>query len=419
MKLGIRRSKTEHKVKGRQYMTLMFITDATKESKSIRIPKWVRFPMLIVFVLLVLGSLSLYEYVVGLEAIVANNNLMAQEACIDSESKDLTINELEEELNITKETRYDQLVQLQEQAVTLGMRLSELEDYRNEMEEFKEEIDTNLSTSEEDEEEAEDEIEVSDQNDEEDIEDANDFYHGASTEIEPLMLADGELLKYETYKLQISPIGYDIPLSTNGQNVYAISENQGGPATDVVFDLDAVDFEQEINKLNGYLDLAIGEIESGEDEFVETTEALGDIIPYVEAYPSVLPIENTYITSYFGYRRNPFGGYSSEFHSGVDLKASYEPIIATGAGVVVESKYLSGYGYTVIIDHGYGIMTKYAHNSKLYVEVGEEVVRGDVITKSGNSGRSTGPHLHYEILIDGEPQNPLDFIYEEKNSDEN
>ena len=75
MNLGTRRLSKQHKVKGRQYLTLMFITDATKQSKAIKIPKWIRFPMLIAFVLVVLGSLSLYEYVVGLEAIVANNNI--------------------------------------------------------------------------------------------------------------------------------------------------------------------------------------------------------------------------------------------------------------------------------------------------------------------------------------------------------
>lgn len=416
MKLGIRSSKNEHKVKGRQYTTLMFITDATKQAKSIRIPKWIRFPMLIVAVLLVLGSLSLYQYVVGLEAVVVNSNLMTQEAYIDSESKDLTIHTLEEELNTIKETRYDQLVQLQTQAVELGMRLSELEDYRNEMQEFKNEIDINLSTSEETEAK---ENNVSEEKDNGSFEDSNDFFDGASLEMDPNMFAGNSYLRKETLKLQVNPIGFDLTLSTNAMRDYRLGENQGEPANISSLDLDSVDFDQEISKLNVYLDMAIGEIDSGEDEFAETTEALGDIIPYVEAYPSILPIENTYITSYFGYRKNPFGGYSSEFHSGVDLKARYEPIKATGAGVVVESKYLSGYGYTVIIDHGYGIMTKYAHNSKLYVSVGDEVVRGDVITKSGNTGRSTGPHLHYEILIDGEPQNPLDFIYEEKYKNEN
>jgi len=401
MKLRIKRSKYEHKVQGRQYLTLMFITDVTKETRSIKIPKWLSIPLLMVVVFLVLGSLKLNEYVETLETNIEENDKKTLEASLESKAKDLNILALEEELNITKETRYDQLVQLQNQAVALGMRLGELEDYRDEMQEFKEEIDTNLSTSEEE------------------IIDTNDFDDGASAEIDPNMLVANNKLKYETLKLQINPIGFDLKLSTSAMKDYRLGENQGSPANDIILDIDSVDFEQEINKLNTYLDMAIGEIESGEDKFVETTEALEEIIPYVEAFPSILPIENTYITSYFGYRKNPFGGYSSEFHTGVDLKASYEPVMATGAGIVVEAKYLSGYGYTVIIDHGYGIMTKYAHNSKLYAEVGDEVIRGDIISKSGNTGRSTGPHLHYEILIDGEPQNPLEFIYKEKIKDAN
>lgn len=409
MKLGIKRTKSEHKVKGQQYLTLSFMTNPTKEAKSIRVPKWIRFPLLIALVILVIGSLKLDEYVETLEMTIIENDKKTLEARLESESKDLKISALVEELNTDKETRYDQLVQLQDQAVTLGMRLSELEEYRNEMQEFKAEIDTNLNTSEE--EANENEIKETEY---EKILDTNDFEDGASADTDPNMLGSNNDFKYETMKLQINPIGFDLKLSTS-----AIRKNQGGPAYDVTFDIDTVDFEKEMEKLNAYLDMAIGEIDSGEEEFLETTEALGDIIPYVEAYPSILPIQNTYITSPFGFRRNPFGGYTSEFHSGVDLKATYEPIMATGAGVVVESKYIAGYGYTVLIDHGYGIMTKYAHNSKLYAKVGDKVVRGDIISKSGNTGRSTGPHLHYEILIDGEPQNPLDFIYEEKNKDEN
>ena len=393
MKLGKKGSSKEHKVRGQQYLTLMFITDATKEHKAIKIPKWLRFPLLIITVLLILGALSLYDYVASLEALVVEKNLLTQEALIESESKQSIISKLEEELNVTKSDRYEQLVQLQEQAVKLGLRLEELESYRNEMENLKEEIDTNLSSPEE-----------------ENKPTSSNAPTSSNNEVAVMHVS---ALKDETFKLRVNPIGLGVAFSTTALSDYSIKENQGGVATGVIIDVEGVDFEEEIAKLNSYLDLAIKEVENGQDSFAVTTESLENIIPYVEAYPSVLPIQDTYITSYFGYRRNPFGKRSSEFHSGVDLKASYQPVAATGAGTVVESKYLSGYGYTIIIDHGYGMMTKYAHNSKLYAKVGDNVKRGDIISKSGNSGRSTGPHLHYEILIDGEPQNPLEYIYEE------
>ncbi len=137
---------------------------------------------------------------------------------------------------------------------------------------------------------------------------------------------------------------------------------------------------------------------------------MDEILPYWDAYPGVLPLEDTYITSPYGYRRNPFRS-GVEFHKGVDLKAYYQDIWATGSGVVIYSGYNSGYGYLVIIDHGYGLVTKYAHNSKLFVEEGDVVERYDVVAKSGNSGRSSGPHLHYEILENGETQDPMTFIY--------
>ena len=102
MKLGKKSSSKEHKIRGQQYLTLMFITDATKEHKAIKIPKWLRFPLLMITVLIILGALSLYDYVASLEALVVENNLLTQEALIESESKQSIISELEDELNVTK-----------------------------------------------------------------------------------------------------------------------------------------------------------------------------------------------------------------------------------------------------------------------------------------------------------------------------
>jgi murein DD-endopeptidase MepM/ murein hydrolase activator NlpD len=140
-------------------------------------------------------------------------------------------------------------------------------------------------------------------------------------------------------------------------------------------------------------------------------DKLEEMIPYWEAYPSILPVDS-YVTSPFGWRRNPFGGRSSEFHRGVDLAASTgTPVKATGKGKVISATYDTTYGRIIVIDHGYGFVTRYAHNSQLLVKAGDEVERGDIIAKSGSTGRSTGPHVHYEVLVDGEPQNPLDYVY--------
>lgn len=131
---------------------------------------------------------------------------------------------------------------------------------------------------------------------------------------------------------------------------------------------------------------------------------------FEKAYPSVLPIENTYVTSDYGMRKNPTGK-GNDFHEGVDLKANYQPVWASGSGQVIFTGYKEYYGYTVIIDHGYGFQSLYAHNSELFVSVDDYVDRYTVIALSGNSGNSTGPHLHYEIRYQGESIDPIKLIF--------
>jgi murein DD-endopeptidase MepM/ murein hydrolase activator NlpD len=98
-------------------------------------------------------------------------------------------------------------------------------------------------------------------------------------------------------------------------------------------------------------------------------------------------------------------------HTGIDFRApSGSPIRATAAGRVVESGWVGGYGNMVEIDHGHGLTTRYAHMSSLGVDVGETVARGDIVGKVGSTGRSTGPHLHYETRLDGEPMDPMRFL---------
>ncbi|WP_051412108.1 M23 family metallopeptidase [Halonatronum saccharophilum] len=133
---------------------------------------------------------------------------------------------------------------------------------------------------------------------------------------------------------------------------------------------------------------------------------------YLEAKPRGWPVRGGEgrITSGFGDRLHPVLQ-REVFHSGIDIGIWYNhKIIATGSGKVVLSRNHGGYGRTVIIDHGYGYRTLYAHNNRLLVEVGDKVERGDVIALSGNSGRSTGPHLHYEVQYNGDPVNPREYI---------
>ena len=113
------------------------------------------------------------------------------------------------------------------------------------------------------------------------------------------------------------------------------------------------------------------------------------------------------ISSPFGYRDSPISG-KRELHTGIDIPApTGTSILAAESGTVISAKYMNGYGYTVIIDHGGGISTLYGHNSSLLVSAGDHVERGQNIAKAGSTGYSTGPHCHFEVRENGTPVNPL------------
>ena len=116
------------------------------------------------------------------------------------------------------------------------------------------------------------------------------------------------------------------------------------------------------------------------------------------------------ITSEFGWRTHPIFG-SARFHSGIDIGGDYGmPIHAAAAGVVIESGWIGGYGNTIMIEHGSGIVTLYGHNESLAVSVGQQVNQGDVIAYCGSTGNSTGPHCHFEVRVGGEPVSPWDYL---------
>ncbi|WP_083238736.1 M23 family metallopeptidase [Caloranaerobacter ferrireducens] len=132
-------------------------------------------------------------------------------------------------------------------------------------------------------------------------------------------------------------------------------------------------------------------------------------LKYLDAKPNLMPTEGR-ITSGYGYRRNPFGR-GREFHKGLDIaNKPGTKIKAAGSGVVTFAGYYGGYGKVIIISHGYGYQSIYGHNKKLFVKVGQHVKKGEVIAEMGNTGRSTGPHLHFEIRYYGKPVNPKNII---------
>ncbi len=138
--------------------------------------------------------------------------------------------------------------------------------------------------------------------------------------------------------------------------------------------------------------------------------------------PAIQPIANRDLkrtASGYGYRIDPVYKVR-KFHKGMDFSCDKRtPVYATADGVVESAKWMSGYGYTVVIDHGYGYKTLYAHllDKKFLVKKGQKVVRGEQIALSGNSGKSTGPHLHYEVINKGKHENPINYYFMDLDAD--
>jgi len=141
-------------------------------------------------------------------------------------------------------------------------------------------------------------------------------------------------------------------------------------------------------------------------------EITGDLESYFKARPTGWPIIGGRVGSEFGYRMNDLSGRGWSKHNGIDIGTpSKTEVFATAYGVVSFAGWNSGgYGYLVIIDHDYGYKTYYAHNSKVLVEVGDEVSRGQLIALSGSTGRSATPHVHYEVRVNDIPQNPRGYL---------
>jgi len=128
--------------------------------------------------------------------------------------------------------------------------------------------------------------------------------------------------------------------------------------------------------------------------------------------PSVWPVRG-WVTSDFGPRADPYTG-ERVMHAGLDIAGPHgKEVLAPSDGTVVFAGLEGGYGNVLVIDHGYGIKTRYGHLSSLRVKAGEKVKRGQLIAGLGNTGRSTGPHLHYEVRVNGIAQNPRKFILDE------
>lgn len=155
---------------------------------------------------------------------------------------------------------------------------------------------------------------------------------------------------------------------------------------------------------------SLAALEGKMNQLERNIKAYANVLQYRGYTPSVWPVVGK-LESGFGGRRNPFGGSGYEFHTGQDIDAQTgDPVVAAASGKVTFVGWQNGYGQLVVIDHGDGLTTRYGHLSHIDVAQGQIVERSEFIGRVGSTGRSTGPHLHYEIRINDEPVNPLQYL---------
>jgi len=163
----------------------------------------------------------------------------------------------------------------------------------------------------------------------------------------------------------------------------------GGPETVAALDKTADHLEREMRHINDRL----------RSDFLR-----------LSSIPSGLPV-NGYISDGFGIRHNPFSGEGRETHEGMDIAVDFgTPVSSTADGLVIHAGPYSGYGNLVILYHSNGVTTRYGHLSRITVETGQRVKRGDQIGHAGSTGRSTGPHVHYEIRENDQPVDPSRYV---------
>lgn len=152
------------------------------------------------------------------------------------------------------------------------------------------------------------------------------------------------------------------------------------------------------------------ELESREKQLLVLDQMLTKHNLRAEVHPTGRPVAKGWVSSYFGKRRGPFSG-KQEFHRGIDIAGKRgSDIIAVAGGVVVSAKDRYGYGNMIEIDHGNGYATRYGHNDDMLVSAGQAVKKGQVIAKMGSTGKSTGPHVHFEVMKNGVQVDPSKYI---------
>lgn len=219
----------------------------------------------------------------------------------------------------------------------------------------------------------------------------------AETQLSDLVHQDEALRVYA----DLPAVDADVRAVGTGGSVNDFTEDYSSlmPSTDL-----------NLNSLEGNLASLGREITLQRNSYEQIYSKLTDDVNRLRHTPSIPPVDIGYMTSSFGVRSDPFTR-KRRMHHGQDFGVlTGTPVYATADGVVKSRNGHTGYGKTIVIDHGYGLKTIFAHLNAFVVKQGDEVKRGDLLAYSGNTGRSTGPHLHYEVRVNNVPVNPRHYF---------
>jgi len=222
---------------------------------------------------------------------------------------------------------------------------------------------------------------------------------------EKMALAEAEVKRIASFNEKLGVmVNFDAEKESSASGVGA-----PGPANISISDQPVPGAVGVGRRMNALIEYLTSEISLQEVLQQELRNSLRERKLEFEARPSLWPLRGQ-ISSGYGGRRSPFGR-KGDFHKGIDIRVpSGTPVRAPGAGKVLEVGYMRGYGLRVVLEHDYGIQTVFAHLRKALVKEGQTVKRGQKIALSGNSGRSTGPHLHYEVHVQANAVNPMKFM---------